>query len=72
MYPSILHQPVAPGRYATAVFVRAKAAKTPAEAHIFEEGGHGFGIRGTRGLPLAEWPRLALTWMSSIAESSDR
>jgi acetyl esterase/lipase len=39
-----------------------RAAKVPAEAHIFEEGGHGFGIYGARGKPAAAWPDLFLAW----------
>lgn len=39
-----------------------RAAKVPAEAHIFEEGGHGFGIHLARGKPAAAWPELFLTW----------
>jgi acetyl esterase/lipase len=39
-----------------------RAAKVPAEAHIFEEGGHGFGIHLARGKPAAIWPDLFLAW----------
>jgi acetyl esterase/lipase len=39
-----------------------RTAKVPAEAHIFEEGGHGFGIYLARGKPCAAWPELFLTW----------
>lgn len=39
-----------------------RAAKVPAEAHIFEEGGHGFGIHLARGKPAAAWPELFLAW----------
>jgi acetyl esterase/lipase len=39
-----------------------RAAKVAAEAHIFEEGGHGFGIWGARGKPAAAWPDLFLAW----------
>jgi acetyl esterase/lipase len=39
-----------------------RAAKVPAEAHIFEEGGHGLGIYGARGKPAAAWPDLFLAW----------
>jgi len=39
-----------------------RAAKVPAEAHIFEEGGHGFGIYLARGKPAQAWPELFLTW----------
>ncbi|WP_368564352.1 alpha/beta hydrolase [Pseudoxanthomonas sp. UTMC 1351] len=43
-----------------------RRANVPAELHVYPMGGHGFGIRGTRGLSLEEWPQLALTWMSSL------
>jgi acetyl esterase/lipase len=42
-----------------------RAAKIPAEAHIFAEGGHGFGIWGARGKPAAAWPELFLAWAAS-------
>ena len=35
------------------------------EAHLFAEGGHGFGLRSTLDLPAAQWPDLFLTWMRS-------
>ena len=40
-----------------------RAAKVPAEAHIFEEGGHGFGIRLAQGKPAAAWPDLLVRWL---------
>jgi len=40
-----------------------RAAKVPVESHIFEEGGHGFGIRLARGKPCAQWPDLLVTWL---------
>lgn len=40
-----------------------RAAKVPAEAHIFEEGGHGFGIRLAEGKPAAAWPDLLVAWL---------
>jgi acetyl esterase/lipase len=39
-----------------------KAAGVPAEAHLFQEGGHGFGVRLIQGRPAAVWPRLVLAW----------
>ncbi|MBI1356108.1 MAG: alpha/beta hydrolase fold domain-containing protein [Acidobacteria bacterium] len=36
----------------------------PAELHIFQDGAHGFGRRGT-GAPLGVWTELALAWMRS-------
>jgi acetyl esterase/lipase len=39
-----------------------REAKVPAEAHLFEEGGHGFGIRLAQDKPAAAWPQLFLAW----------
>lgn len=39
-----------------------RAAKVPTELHVFEEGGHGFGLRFARGKPVEAWPDLVLTW----------
>ena len=39
-----------------------KAAGVPAEVHLFQEGGHGFGIRLIAGKPAAVWPELAMAW----------
>lgn len=39
-----------------------RAAKVPVELHIFEAGGHGFGLRGVVGKPAAAWPDLFLAW----------
>jgi acetyl esterase/lipase len=39
-----------------------RAARVPAELHVFEEGGHGFGIHLARGKPAEHWPDLFLTW----------
>ncbi|QYM95825.1 pectin acetylesterase PaeX [Dickeya ananatis] len=38
----------------------------PAEIHLFEQGKHGFGIRGTTGLPAAMWPQLLNNWIKSL------
>ena len=34
----------------------------PVEAHLFEQGGHGFGIRLIAGKPASVWPDLVLAW----------
>jgi acetyl esterase/lipase len=39
-----------------------RAAAVSCEAHLFQEGGHGFGIRLIAGKPAAAWPELALAW----------
>jgi acetyl esterase/lipase len=38
-------------------------AKVPAELHIFRDGNHGFAIRKTNALPIAEWTQQCLAWM---------
>lgn len=42
----------------------AKAAGVPVDLHLFATGGHGFGLRGTVGKPVAIWPELFATWAS--------
>lgn len=44
------------------MFSALKAKGVPTEMHIFEEGGHGFGLRGARGKPVAAWPGLFETF----------
>lgn len=39
-----------------------RALKVPTELHVFEEGGHGFGLRFARGKPAEAWPDLVLAW----------
>ena len=44
------------------MFSALRAASIPAELHVFERGGHGFGL-GIAGTPAAAWPTLFLAWM---------
>ncbi len=37
-------------------------ADVPAVLHIFEHGGHGFGMRGIENTPLEDWPGLLMNW----------
>jgi acetyl esterase/lipase len=39
-----------------------RSAGVPCEAHLFQEGGHGFGVRLIAGRPAAAWPDLVLAW----------
>jgi dipeptidyl aminopeptidase/acylaminoacyl peptidase len=55
---------------ATTMFAALRAAKVPAELHIFEEGGHGFGLRFVQGKPVAAWPDLMLSWANRHGFSS--
>ena len=41
-----------------------KAAGVPTEVHLFQEGGHGFGVR-LSGHPVGEWTQLYLQWLGS-------
>ncbi len=43
-------------------FAALRAAKVAAELHVFEEGGHGFGLRLARGKPAERWPEMFLAW----------
>lgn len=47
-----------------------RAAKVPAELHVFARGGHGYGMRRPD-LPVGRWPELLLAWLSDIG-SQDR
>jgi acetyl esterase/lipase len=44
------------------VFAALQAAKVKTEMHVFEEGGHGFGLRFAVGKPVEAWPTLFTTW----------
>ena len=39
-----------------------KARDLPVETHLFEAGGHGFGLRKAAGKPVEVWPELWLSW----------
>lgn len=41
-----------------AMFTALKAKAVPTEMHVFEEGGHGFGLRFTADKPVSAWPSL--------------
>ncbi|MBW3617205.1 MAG: alpha/beta hydrolase [Proteobacteria bacterium] len=53
-----------PVENALAMFTALRAAGRQAELHVFEEGGHGFGLRAIAGKPVAAWPDLMLTWLN--------
>lgn len=44
------------------LFAAYRARRVAAELHVFEEGGHGFGIRLIQGRPAAVWPELVRAW----------
>jgi acetyl esterase/lipase len=43
-------------------FKALRAAEVPAELHIYEEGGHGYGIKPT-GKPVSSWHHRMADWM---------
>ena len=43
-----------------------KAAGVKAEAHLFQEGGHGFGVRLIQGRPAQIWPDLVRAWAARL------
>ena len=43
-----------------------KAAGVKTEAHLFQEGGHGFGVRLIQGRPAQVWPELARAWAGRL------
>lgn len=45
------------------VFQAFQPLGVPVELHVFDTGGHGFGIRYATGLPVAVWPDLVAAWM---------
>lgn len=54
--------PVVPVGNTLALREALKAKGARVECHLFELGGHGFGLRNTVGKPVAIWPQLWLNW----------
>ena len=52
--------PFAPN--ALAMYRALLQAKVPSELHAFEQGGHGFALRGMHGQPWTAWPELFVAW----------
>jgi acetyl esterase/lipase len=40
------------------------------ETHLFQRGGHGFGLRQANGLPVAAWPELLYRWLQMTLSGS--
>ena len=41
-------------------------AGRPVEFHLYQNGGHGFGLRQAAGKPVAIWPELWLAWARTV------
>lgn len=46
-------------------YLKLKEYNVPSEMHIFQEGGHGFGIRKNN-IPADKWPELFYNWLKAI------
>ena len=40
-----------------------KRNKVPSEVHMFDTGGHGYGLRPVEGLPVTLWPQHCGKWL---------
>ena len=47
------------------LYIALKRAGVPAELHIYESGGHGYGLRSTE-LPVSRWPERMEEWMRRL------
>jgi acetyl esterase/lipase len=47
------------------MYIALKKAKVSAEFHIYESGGHGYGLRATE-LPVTSWPNRMEEWMQRL------
>jgi len=54
-----------PIEYSLVYFDALKKLKVPVEMHLFDKGGHAFGLRQTD-LPITKWPELVETWLQKI------
>lgn len=54
-----------PAENSLAMYEAMRAAKRPVELHIYETGGHGFGVRLPASLPASNWPRLFTAFAAS-------
>ena len=57
--------PVDDVRNSISYFLALRAAKVPAEMHLYATGGHAFGLRPTA-QPISRWPVLAAQWLRRI------
>lgn len=56
--------PQVPWQKSVEIYERWSRAGLPAELHVFEKGGHGFGMR-RRNLPVDKWPVALEAWLRS-------
>jgi acetyl esterase/lipase len=54
-----------------AMYSALHAAGVRSELHVFDRGGHGFGLRGVNGIDATAWPQLVENWAKSSPGSAD-
>jgi len=64
-----IDDPVVPLEHSLGWIAACRAAKVPVEAHMFQQGGHGFGLHLPPVLPGSRWPELFGAWMRIAAEA---
>jgi dipeptidyl aminopeptidase/acylaminoacyl peptidase len=47
-------------------YLACRKAHVPAEMHIWENGGHGFGMAPATGMPVSRWPVVCADWMKQM------
>jgi len=52
-----------------AMYSALHAAGVRSELHVFDRGGHGFGLRGVQGIDAAAWPQLVENWAQANARN---
>ncbi len=52
-----------PARHSIALFQALQSQSVPSELHVFETGGHGYGLRPQASQPVTTWPARAEDWM---------
>ena len=52
-----------------AMYSALRAARVRGELHVFDRGGHGFGLRGVNGIDAAAWPQLVESWALANARN---
>jgi dipeptidyl aminopeptidase/acylaminoacyl peptidase len=52
------------------MFDALRRAGVRSELHVFDQGGHGFGMRGVTGKDAAAWPQLVQSW--ALADDTRR
>ena len=48
---------------AVEIYAELKRAKVPAELHVFQNGGHGYGVRAKKGSVISSWTTFASEWL---------